>query len=55
MNPPWSDAFGVTRNSKIQIPNPKFQNPMPTCRLGFEVWDFFGIWDLDFGIFIPAA
>jgi hypothetical protein len=44
---------------KIKIPNPKFQIPkklqapnpnFSVSRLVLETWDFFGAWDLGFGI-----
>jgi hypothetical protein len=42
-------------NPKSHVPNPKeVPNPKPeSCiqsgYLGFEIWDFFGAWDLGFG------
>jgi hypothetical protein len=45
-----------TPNSKHQAPE-KFQAPNPKCRsdtaeLELEIWSFFGVWSLVFGVFI---
>jgi hypothetical protein len=45
----------VKKNPKSQVPNPKevpkskFQSWAQSDCLGFEIWDFFGAWDLGFG------
>src|SRR5258706_3129994 len=56
----WARA---DRSKKLQIPNSKLQiniklqTPKPPsftflALLEFEVWDFFGVWSLEFGAFI---
>jgi hypothetical protein len=38
---------------KFQAPNPKWRSD--TAILELEIWSFFGVWSLVFGVFIHTA
>jgi hypothetical protein len=35
---------------KLQMPNSNLEADFWAGHFGFGIWDFFGVWDLDFGI-----
>jgi hypothetical protein len=45
--------FSTAESSKFQVPSSGETSNSAAPKLGFEVWNFSGVWNLEFGTFLP--